>query len=251
MEWTNATRREALAETCRSLADLADGLSLAEWSTPTGCPGWTVFDQVAHVASLESMLAGVPVFAHSAGSREHVRNSIGAAMEDLLDARRGWQPVRLLAELREVTRLRQIQLTPLDDVADATVPGPTGKAMPIAFGVSLRVFDCLAHEMDVRRALGRPGGLDGAAGRLVADQLPDLLRRTWSRQVAAEVELSIDGTTTSMALGDAGPRVVVACSLADLIALATGRSDADPTRVRVEGDREIGQQLLAAMGLTP
>ena len=40
---------EHLATTWASVDELCAGLTDAEWATPTGCPGWTVQDQVAHL----------------------------------------------------------------------------------------------------------------------------------------------------------------------------------------------------------
>jgi uncharacterized protein (TIGR03083 family) len=251
MRWTSTARREALAETCLSLADLADALTADEWALPTGCPGWNVFDQVAHVSSLESMLAGIAPLPHTAPPAPYIRNSIGTAMENLVDARRGWSTEHLIAELRAVTALRSDQLAALDDDPAATVPGPTGKPMPIALGVMLRVFDCLAHQTDVRRAVGRPGGLGGVAGALVASQIPQLLQGSWSQDSAATVQLAVDGTTTVLVVGDGGPQVSLSCTLADLVALSTGRSDVDPSVVAIAGDVELGRRLVAAMALTP
>lgn len=261
MEWSNRSGREALAETCLSLAGLADTLAAADWSRPTGCPGWTVFDQVAHVSSLETAMAGVEQPPHPVPEADHVRNSIGRRMEELVDARRGWRPDRVVAELREAVRLRQDQLAALDGDPDALGVGPTGKPMPLADHLKLRTFDCLAHEMDVRRAVGRPGGLDGRAASVVAIRIPELLPRAWARVegVDARVALDVDGHRTLLRVagdrtetGDDGPPdVVLAMSLGALLALSAGRSDADPSSVAISGDEATGRRLVAAMGLTP
>lgn len=253
MDWSNRTGREALAQTCLSLADLADTLTTDEWSRPTGCPGWTVFDQVAHVSSLESVMAGVPQPAHEAPAVAYVRNSIGTAMENLVDARRGWSPAQVVAELREAVRLRQEQLAALDDDPDAIGYGPTGKPMPLADHLTLRLFDCVAHEQDVRRAVGRPGGLDGPAAEIVAANVVELLPRAWSRSegTSATVTVDVNGRRSVVRVGDGEHAVTLTLSLVDLLRLAGGRSDADVTAVTVTGDQETARRLLAAMALTP
>jgi uncharacterized protein (TIGR03083 family) len=260
MEWGNRVGREALAETCLSLADLADTLTAAEWSLPTGCPGWTVFDQVAHVSSLESAMAGVEQSVHEAPLAEHVRNSIGRRMEDLVDARRGWSAERVVAELREAVRLRQDQLAPFDDDPDAIGFGPTGKPMPLGDHLKLRIFDCLSHEMDVRRSVGHAGGLTGAAASVVAADIPRLLLRAWAdlEPVDTTVALDVDGHRTVFwassqrieAAADA-PDIVLSMSLGTLLSLVAGRTDADPSAVSISGDADVGRRLVAAMGLTP
>lgn len=260
MEWTNRAGREALAETCLSLADLADTLTAAEWTLPTGCPGWTVFDQVAHVSSLESAMAGVEQQPHEAPEAEHVRNSIGRRMEDLVDARRGWPPERVVTELRAVVTLRQDQLAPLDDDREAVGTGPTGKSMPLADHLKMRTFDCLSHEMDVRRAVGRPGGLDGAAASVVAADIPRLLLRAWIdlKPVDTTVALDVDGCRTVFSSSSERtgivtdePDAVLSMSLGTLLTLVTGRTDADPSAVSISGDEATGRRLVAAMALTP
>lgn len=253
MDWSNRTGREALAQTCLSLADLADTLTPDQWSLPTGCPGWTVFDQVAHVSSLESVMAGVPQPAHEAPPAAYVRNSIGTAMENLVDARRGWPPEKVVAELREAIRLRHEQLSALDEDPEAIGYGPTGKPMPLADHLKLRLFDCVAHEQDVRRAVGRPGGLDGTAAEIVAANIAELLPRAWGRleRTSATVTVDVEGRRSVVRVGDGGQPVELTLSVADLIMLAGGRSDADVTAVTVTGDGETGRRLVAAMGLTP
>src|SRR4029079_9601395 len=43
---------DAMDATWDSIIDLAESLTVHEWSLPTRCPGWDVHDQIAHVASL-------------------------------------------------------------------------------------------------------------------------------------------------------------------------------------------------------
>lgn len=260
MTWSNRTGREALAETCLSLADLADTLTAEEWRLPTGCPGWTVFDQVAHVSSLETAMSGQEQPPHTAPGARHVRNSIGRRMEDLVDARRHWSPAQVVDELRATVPLRQAQLAALDDDPDAEGPEPTGKLMPLADHLRLRIFDCVAHEADVRRAVGRPGGLDGPAASIVAGEIPRLLTRPWAavEGVDATVAVDVDGRRSVLRVADGSaapveghPDVVLSMSLGTLLALATGRTDADPSAVAISGDEDTGRRLVGAMALTP
>ena len=51
---------DAYAQTVRSIIDLGRTMHRGEESLPTDCPGWTVLDQIAHVASTEAMVAGEP-----------------------------------------------------------------------------------------------------------------------------------------------------------------------------------------------
>ena len=47
-----------LEEAWNDVAELCDGLTDDQWITPTDCPGWSVFDNVAHMIGTERMLAG-------------------------------------------------------------------------------------------------------------------------------------------------------------------------------------------------
>jgi uncharacterized protein (TIGR03083 family) len=251
MTFTNRDRRRALGQTCLALADLAETLSSAQWSLPTGCPGWTVHEQIAHVSSLETVLSGVPEPEpepeHVAPEAPHVRNSIGRYMEALVDRRRDWPAAQLLAELRVAVARRQEQLAGADADPDAMLTGPTGRPMPAALALELRVFDVVAHEQDVRRAVGQPGGLDGLAGQVVAAGLPPMLAASWEQAVpGARTRLLVDGR----AHGPEDPEVVLACSLADLVAAVTGRSEVGRVEV-VAGDPDLAGRLVAAMPLTP
>ena len=51
---------DALDATWSSLRSVCDELTPQEWLLPTECPGWTVRDQVAHVAAVENRLLGRP-----------------------------------------------------------------------------------------------------------------------------------------------------------------------------------------------
>ena len=94
-----------------SIAGLARTFTQTEWKTPTDCPGWSVQDQVSHLAGSESRLLGRPAPAHTPKGLTHVKNDIGQRNEVLVDWRRSWPGARVLDEFLEVTgeRLRVLQ----------------------------------------------------------------------------------------------------------------------------------------------
>src|ERR1022692_172613 len=57
--------RTAYAEIFSDVGALAAGLDDERSMLPTGCPGWTVRDHVAHVIDLESILLGRPRAEHT------------------------------------------------------------------------------------------------------------------------------------------------------------------------------------------
>ncbi len=59
----------AWTHTWASIIELAESLSRTEFALPTRCPGWDVHDQLAHVASLERLLAGGELPAGGARTR--------------------------------------------------------------------------------------------------------------------------------------------------------------------------------------
>jgi len=163
-----ATYVAGLADTWDGLATAVTGLSPAEWDRPTDLPGWSVKDNVSHVVGVELVLLGEPVPAHTLPEDlPHVRNEFGAFMEVAVDLRRPVPGESVLAELRDVTERRLKTLRALDDSAlDDEFPGPFGHPTKLRHLLGIRVFDCWAHEQDVRRALGLPRSLGGVAADL-------------------------------------------------------------------------------------
>ena len=50
---------DAFEETVLAVIELGRGCSAADFELPTACPGWTVKDQISHVADIESILDDV------------------------------------------------------------------------------------------------------------------------------------------------------------------------------------------------
>ena len=75
---------EAYAQTTRAVVDLGHSCSEADFTLQTECPGWTVHDQIAHVAGVESMLEGhrdpeveVPDYDHLGNELSHLDRAGG------------------------------------------------------------------------------------------------------------------------------------------------------------------------------
>lgn len=239
-------------------------LDAAAWDRPTGCPGWDVHDQVAHVVSLEGLLAGEPLPDHRLDADPpHVRDDVGRFMEVLVDVRRGVPPAELVAELREVFARRRAWLEGVDDL-EATGPSLFGGEQPLYRSLPVRVVDLYAHGQDVRRATHRYGHHDGPAAAVTADRLAKGLARILPRRVPREATVVVEvdgahGRTIAVDLA-AGPLEVApdAPSLrlrlpfADFVALACGRRDGPGIdAVELAGDRALAKQVLAAAALTP
>ncbi|MFA9430149.1 maleylpyruvate isomerase N-terminal domain-containing protein [Egicoccus sp. AB-alg2] len=65
----------------RGLLAATEGLDARAWSTPTGCPGWDVHDQLAHCIGTERMMLDDAPAAVAVDGAGHVRNDLGRLVE--------------------------------------------------------------------------------------------------------------------------------------------------------------------------
>ncbi len=230
---------DALDEEWKSIDELCAGLSEAEWKTETECPGWSVQDNVAHIIGIESVIMGRPPPDHTAPDLPHVKNDIGKSNEVWVDARRARTGPEVLDEFREVTGERIATLRAMTDEgfsAETWTPAGPGTVRDL---LPFRIFDSWAHEQDMRRALGRPGHLDGPAAELALGRLTGALPFVVGKKVkppdGATVVFDWDGHTTPITM-DAGrakpmdaapadPTVRLAMDTDTLVRLGMGRGD--------------------------
>jgi uncharacterized protein (TIGR03083 family) len=114
----------------RDLLELLESLSPGEWQMPSLCEGWTVRDVVAHVLSYEEL---GPVQLVSRFAR-------GWFLPDRVNAV-GVREYRTRSPEELVTLLRQ-HLTP--------------SGLTAGMGGAIGLTDCMIHQQDIRRPLGRP-----------------------------------------------------------------------------------------------
>lgn len=267
---------DAWAQTLRNVVDLGRTLRPDDADRATDCPGWSVFDQVAHVASAEAMVAGDTVPDLDVSGYDHVRHDFGARMERLVESRRGRALDDVLDEL-EWRLDERLAVYRADDVdPEAEVSGPFG---PTTLGelVAIRTFDVWMHEQDIREAIGRPGGLDTPAAALSVSRLFDALPVVVARRAGVEPGNAVVLDLTGPVVGRAGARVeehdgkalgvplftgedqehpdVVTTSLTMSTAVAMrltgGRRDPADLHVTVHGDEDVARRVLAAMAITP
>ena len=263
------TYLEAYEQSARAVADLAAGRSAQEWAAPTDCPGWSVADQVAHVAALEHQFAGDPLPPALPEYGPHVLNAYGEHMERGVVAYRRADPDQASQELHAVLdrRFAALRDAPIDLAAET--PGVLGQPVPWARFLPVRCFDVWAHEQDIRLALGRDVRFDGTSGRVALDSalapLPMLVAK--AAEVAAGTSVGFDVTGSPSAAvtvvvdaagrGRAEPGLqpgTVACVRTDaatLTRLICGRTDLTAAAVTVDGDQELGRRVLASLTITP
>jgi uncharacterized protein (TIGR03083 family) len=154
---------ENLGRIWASIDALCASLTEEQWKRPTALPGWSVQDNLSHLVDYESRALGRPGPDHTPADLGHARNAIGQSNEVGVDYRRPWTGERVLAEFREVTAARLVQLRTLtDDDLTQPVDTPAGPGT-VTDMLTLRVMDSWTHEQDMRTALRRPGHLEGPA----------------------------------------------------------------------------------------
>jgi uncharacterized protein (TIGR03083 family) len=256
---------EQLAATWTSLDDLCADLSEDEWRRPTGCPGWTVQDNVAHLCDYEAYAVGRPRPQHEPADAAHVKNDMGRTNEVGVDARRRRRGSEVLDELRELAAERLVQLGGLTaDDLEREVQTPIGPGS-VRDLLQMRLMDTWSHEQDIRRALGRPGHVRGAAVESVLAYWFGFLPLIVAKRAGAP-----DGTTVAVHVGDVAalgvgvvegrgrptdlptePTVVLRTDPSNFAALVGGRSDADPAAVDIAGDEALGRRIVDQLGFLP
>ncbi len=254
----------ALSEVWGSLVALGEGLSPDDWRRPTECPGWTVQDQYAHMIGTESALAGsrapAPVPA------PHAKNPMGELNEGWVEAWRPKEGREVLAGFKEVTDRRLATLRAMTAAEwEAQTSTPVGPG-PYALFMEIRAFDCWVHEQDVRRAVGRPGHLEGPVADLAMARLTGSFGFVVGKKVAppegASVLVSLAPPLAGsfgvvMAGGRAQPAVVdeptvqVRTDGETWLRLSTGRIGADAAEVAFDGDASLGRAVLEQLSITP
>jgi uncharacterized protein (TIGR03083 family) len=261
----------AYAEIFSNVGGLTAALDDERAMLPTGCPGWTVRDHVAHITDLESILIGRPRTEHAVPEGlPYIRNQPGAFMEIGVDARRGMPLAELLGEYRDVTAERRARLATLEDSQlDQMGRGFFGESKVRSL-LAIRVFDLWSHEQDMRRALHEPGGLEGVPAAHSRERMLMGAGNVLQERLAppAGTSLVFDVTGPGGALrsiafdgerGRAGatipdaPSATLRLDLPTLTVLSCGRSD-DPrarSRVAVEGDQNLASLVLQDLAITP
>lgn len=191
---------EAFAQTAQAVADLARTCTDEDLAKPTECPGWSVHDQISHVAGVEAWLQGNKDPRVEMPPYEHIRNDLGKRIEYAVELRRGRTGGEVRNELDTVLAERLLALRDPGLTDSDTIPGPFGPDQAVTV-LLLRTFDVWTHEQDIRSALGRPGDLDSpAAGVFVAAvmrQVPKLIAKRAGLEPGYTVVIEVNGPTAA------------------------------------------------------
>lgn len=261
------TWRSAVDDVLTLLRSLDD----SDWSLPTDLPGWDVKGVACHLAHIESDLAGVKQKRVQLPERDHYTAPTSTFTELGLVAREEMGPDQIVDELEECARLRHERLLadpPTDGRADPPrTPGRIGWNWETL--LNNRVVDVWMHEQDIRRAVGRPGGLNTAAaahtvaaftrsflytvGKVVAPPAGTtvVLDVTGVSPVHLPVEVDESGRARATTTDPASPTVTLRMDVETFAILAGGRRPVDAVTVEVSGDEALGRRILDAMAVTP
>jgi uncharacterized protein (TIGR03083 family) len=261
---------DALADVWGSMTRLGAELDEPQWKLPTDCPGWSVQDNLAHILGIESIILGRPEPAVSLPDLPHVKNDLGYSNEIWVESFRSLSGADVLERFRELAALRLDMLRSFTE-SDWSAPSwtPVGQAT-VRDLIPFRVLDSWIHELDMRRAVGRPANMESPSARLAIDRLRGILgvivgsrlRPPDGTRVAFVVE-GPGGFVEAYAMQDAHavaldpvPEPVagtvdaaVHMDADTFVRLVGGRGEIDLVAplVRLEGDASLGHRVLEHM----
>lgn len=255
-----------------SIEKLCESFTEQEWKMPTECPGWTTQDNVAHIVDFESRLLGRQVPDHVPVKRPHTKNDLGQRNEIWIDWFRLQPGALVLEAFREVTAERLRILPQLsDEVLNSPSPISTSSEL-LGSHLQRRIVDCWAHEQDIRRAVSRPGHVDGPVVSHIMERLLGgfgaIVARRAQAPSGSTIALVLNGpyrhTLVLRVNGDRAdpceplpdlPTVRLTMDSETFACLCFGRWDSDTVlesgRVLVAGDRTLGYEIVRHMCVTP
>ena len=259
-----------LHDVWQRLDDLLAGLDDADWERSTCLPGWDVKAIVAHVIGTENVLLGAaqPAVEVSEATHPHVRNDIGKFNEAWVEALSSQPPALLLARFRgDVARRKQALADMSPEAWDAVSFTPAGQDTYGRF-MRIRVFDQWMHELDIRDAVGEPGGDEGPAAELALDEMAAAMGFVVGKKAGApqgaRVRFALTGDaarTIDVEVAEraavveslSGPPTVTLTMPAGVFArLGGGRADPITLRhqVTIDGDVDLGERVVANLAYT-
>ena len=229
------------------------GLTPAQWSLATSSPGWTVADQVGHLAYFDRTAR----LAIDEPERfVEVRTGLLAVMQDdpdgtamdaaTLTAARAMSPAELLTDWRTGRAELAEAATSLTD--DARVPW-YGPSMGARSFLTARLMECWAHGQDVVDVVGvmRP-----ATDRLVHIAQLGVITRDWSYTIrrsempAVDIRVQLDLPGGGQRVwGPEGAAEVVFGPVEDFCLVVTQRRHPDDTELSMTGPAARDWLLIA------
>jgi uncharacterized protein (TIGR03083 family) len=253
----------ALSEMCRSFDEAA-------WATTTCLPGWTVKDQLSHLAGTEQMLAGEPPPSIEVPDAPHVHNDVGRANELWVQANRERSGAEVLAAFEAVAAKRTAALSAMTQ-ADFDEPSwtPVGRNETYGRFMRIRHYDCFLHEHDIRQALALPDRDDPAHVTSALEETATALGYIVGRKAAvpsgSSVRIRLTGSvevTYLVRVGeraelverlDGEPTAGITLPAMLFLRLTGGRTETGArlnTDLVLEGDVELAERLAGHLAYT-
>ena len=219
----------------------------------------------------ESALAGRASPPAAPAGLAHVHNPLGEMNEAWVHHWRSQRGADVLATFEQLTAQRTAALLAMTDRELATeTPSPIGPVPYVTF-MDVRTMDCWVHEQDIRRAVGRPGNLDGPAAEASLDRLTGSFGFVVGKRAdppdGASVVLDLAGPSPrTLAVQVEGGRaravapplkstVTLSTDVDTYVRLATGRLDGgealDQGLVAVSGDHDLGRRVCVSLSIMP
>ncbi len=245
---------------------LARSLTEEQGALPTDLAGWSVKDNVAHTAHLETVLAGGVEETVEVSEQPHIKSITGWYTEQGVVARRDRTLAELADEIDAAVAARHAALQSDPPVDGNALPPktPGDVAWDNATLLSNRPLDIWMHEQDIRRAIEQPGGYDSPAAAhavgVFARALPMVLGKRVGAPSGTSVVLDVDGLPIGAKVGEDGRAssevsgdfdARVGLSTEDFIVLSGGRRSVEQTSPIFDGDEVLGRKVLDALAVTP
>ncbi|MCY0919242.1 maleylpyruvate isomerase family mycothiol-dependent enzyme [Streptomyces sp. H27-G5] len=263
---------DAWTHSIEAISELVLPLPEGEWNRATPCPGWSVRDVVSHVIGIECEQLGDPRPIHTLPrDLRHVVDEFTRYMEVQVDVRRHHTAPEMTSELEYtvIRRTRQLRNEKRDPAT--MVRGPLGEQVTLELALRLRAYDVWMHEQDLRAALGAPGNWDSPGAYVARDMLlaglPKVVAKKAGAPANSAVVLDVHGALEFMrtvrvdAAGQGtldkspslGPAVTLTMDWETYVRLAGGRvrPRAVADRVKIEGDPDLADAILAHFSVTP
>ncbi|MEU6850577.1 maleylpyruvate isomerase family mycothiol-dependent enzyme [Actinacidiphila alni] len=262
---------DAWTHSIESINELVSPLPDGAWNHPTDCPYWSVRDVVSHIIGFECELLGDPRPIHTLPSDlRHITTESARYTEVPVDIRRHHTAPEMTSELEYTIIRRSRQLRNESRQPDAEVRSIGGGEIVLEEQLWSRVFDVWVHEQDLRRALDTPGNLASPGAVLARDYLLRSLPKLVAEDAGAKpgsavvfdvhgplefmrtVRVDPEGRGTIDSAVSLGPAVTFVVDWETFLRLLTGRvrPAAVADHVKIEGDRELADAILANIAVT-
>ncbi len=239
------------------------------WSRPAYCPGWTVADAVAHIATggdfyaqvITSGRSGAPTLPWGASTSEAFRAARQAAGQKLLDG----SPSALVEGFEQGGARLQAVLESLQEADLARVALHPRGLIPIGAWIGMRILELSVHDWDMRQPHEPHAHLSPTAVPALLGIMPEIQLQLLERRVTGELEgvyvlragdaawgLTIQGqSVTYQAAAPAACDAGLNTDAESMLLLTVGRADVTEKMqsgvLTLTGNAEQGKQLCATL----